>query len=314
MNNEIFNINNINNDNNNNDKLFFKVWRNILIKREIKKHLDLYRIYYRVTAESKSCLLNVNRNYISILEYGFDEFIDIDLIPPSVTTLEFCNWFNQPIVKGAIPDSVNRIVFGFTYNQPVIVGAIPCSVQNISFDELFNQTITKGCIPPSVHTLKFGTRFNKYIAPLVLPPSITKLVFGYEYNHSLENSIPSSITTLSLGQSFQLCKYGSNLPDSITSFTCSYNFDKPLESNNNIPKKVLYLTLDNYNHPIIKDSIPSTCHTLILGSEFRHFESLSNLSSSVSSLTFGVKDCQLSNYQIKQYISKTISKIEIKRN
>ncbi|EGC39698.1 hypothetical protein DICPUDRAFT_74775 [Dictyostelium purpureum] len=104
--------------------------------------------------------------------------------------------------------------------------------------------------------------------------------------------------------------YGDYLPMSIKTLTCSYKFKKPLKRNNNIPKNVRVLVLDNYNFPIIKQRVPETIHTLALGSNFKDFESLSKLpQSSIFNLTLGVENCELTDEEIKQFIPKTITKL-----
>ncbi|EGC39699.1 hypothetical protein DICPUDRAFT_147525 [Dictyostelium purpureum] len=177
----------------------------------------------------------------------------------------------------------------------------------------FNQIILPDSLPKSITSLTLNS-FNQEIKPYSIPSSITYLSIP-SFNHDLEyDSIPESVTELVLGQVFELEYNGGFLPASIKILTCSYKFKKPLKRNNNIPKDILVLVLDNYNFPITIRCFPETIHTLTLGSNFTHFESLSNLpQSSIFNLTLGVENCALTDEEIKQFIPKTITKLTINR-
>ncbi|EGC33705.1 hypothetical protein DICPUDRAFT_98488 [Dictyostelium purpureum] len=205
----------------------------------------------------------------------------------------------------------NDISLGFDLNQrptKSITLILPLFNQELNFLEtpIRNLSVTSLILPS----------FNKPIPCGSIPSTLISLTLT-SFNQMLDDeSIPETVSELVLGKDFKFNENGGNLPPSIKKFTCSYDFKSPLRMNNNIPKNALEVILDNYNYPIIKNSIPETVHTLTLGENFKdleEFKSFSNLPPSVINLTFGVCNCHFSDEQIKEYIPNNISSITIKR-
>ncbi|EGC30210.1 hypothetical protein DICPUDRAFT_158080 [Dictyostelium purpureum] len=274
------------------------------------------------------------------------------LIPSSVTSLRL-ELFNQPITPKTFPSSITELILP-SFNQTINTGSIPSKLKSLKLKSFncsiplktipisvtklrlpsFNQIIKPKFIPPITKSLSLS--FNQHITPDLIPSSVTSLTLTSfnqpippnsfsenltslklpSFNQDLDvDSIPPTIKTLVLGESFRFNEYGGNLPDTIKNFTCLYNFEKPLKKNNNIPKKVSILSLDNYNHPITKDSIPSTCHTLTLGSkfDFQHIKSFTNLPATIVKLSFGISDGMLTDDHIKKLIPASVLDIKIIR-
>ncbi|EGC30211.1 hypothetical protein DICPUDRAFT_158081 [Dictyostelium purpureum] len=274
------------------------------------------------------------------------------LIPSSVTSLRL-ELFNQPITTKTFPSSITELILP-SFNQTINTGSIPSKLKSLKLKSFnrsipsktipisvtklrlpsFNQIIKPKFIPPITKSLSLS--FNQHITPDLIPSSVTSLTLisfnqpippnsfsnGLtslklpSFNQDLDvDSIPPTIKTLVFGESFRFNEYGGNLPDTIKNFTCLYNFGKPFKKNNNIPKKVSILSLDNYNHPITKDCIPSTCHTLTLGSKFnfQHIKSFTNLPATITNLSFGISDGILTDDQIKKLIPASVLDIKIRK-
>ncbi|EGC39697.1 hypothetical protein DICPUDRAFT_147523 [Dictyostelium purpureum] len=196
--------------------------------------------------------------------------------------------------------------FELLNKDPISVdNTIYINKKHLIFPEFNNNNLSGllSTLPPNITHITLPI-FNHPIEPNSIPSTITSLTLN-SFNQDLdEESIPNTLTELILGEDFEFNEYGGNIPESIKKFQCSYNFKAALKKNNNIPKTVHSLVLNNYNHSILKESIPKSTRSLTLGSNFKDFASLTNIPSSVFNLTFGVKDYQISDDELI-FIPKT---------
>ena len=98
--------------------------------------------------------------------------------------------FNQPLNKDDIPKSVTHLTFGFMFNQPLNKDVIPNSVTHLTFGIMFNQKIV---IPNSVTHLIFGYRFNQMFKKDDIPKSVIHLTLGFEFNQTLNDDNINSV-------------------------------------------------------------------------------------------------------------------------
>ncbi|KAK5575136.1 hypothetical protein RB653_010392 [Dictyostelium firmibasis] len=179
-----------------------------------------------------------------------------------------------------IPPNIKRLEL--ETNEPLELGAIDNDVQYLSLP-IYDQPIREGSIPSSVKYLLFN-KLNQYLEC---------------------DSIPESVEYLDLGNEFDIEKNGYNIPYSTILFLrCGFNFKTPVHQRS-LPESVTNLQLYNYNIEIKRKGIPQRVKSLTLGSDFKDFESLSNLPSSVIDLTFGVSESFDENQ-----LTKEIEKIQ----
>ncbi|KAK5575145.1 hypothetical protein RB653_010401 [Dictyostelium firmibasis] len=216
---------------------------------------------------------------------SFNEAITVQSIFYGVKKLEL-QTFNQSFEHGSIPDSVEYLILQ-SYNQPLIPYALPSTLKYLIIPS-YNNTLIKNSIPSSVIYLKLND-FNEKID---LYTNMGRFLdFGCRFNFE-ENEFPNSGGIQTLRSGFQ--------------------YIEPINQRN-IPLSVTDLQLYNYNIELLPNSIPPTIITLTLGSNFTHFESLSNLPSSIINLKFETNE-NFNLTEIIKHIPTTITSININNN
>ena len=61
----------------------------------------------------------MKKNTRSLCHYNFNQSIEKDYLPESLTHLEFEYEFNQFIEKGVLPTSLTHLIFGYKFNRPI---------------------------------------------------------------------------------------------------------------------------------------------------------------------------------------------------
>ncbi|EGC38760.1 hypothetical protein DICPUDRAFT_148547 [Dictyostelium purpureum] len=267
-----------NNNEKDNSVLFFKIWRQRYLKRQIEKHLELYKKYDTVEVNSLKELIFINSNsnpyrlYISKIRYNCNEPITtIGLIPENVTTIIFGDEFNQSIAPaGSIPNTITTIVFGRSFNQPLkpIDSCLAQSVIEFAIDKYFTQIINlDGGIIENEHRhdrkqnkkLKFGRSFK----PAGSIPKVHTLSFGKDFNQPLEpGAIPLTVRSLSFSDEFNQPILPGALPSSLESLSFGRYFNQPLE-HNSIPQGLKVIRFGKYFNQVIKEGIISP-NTIII--------------------------------------------------
>ncbi|KAM9998766.1 hypothetical protein ACTFIY_008419 [Dictyostelium cf. discoideum] len=209
----------------NKDEIFFKIWRNILIRNEILYHLRLYNIhlnnrieFYNIDGISKykyKYYLNkikITRCHsLSVeqkIQYGISEIsfdflklstFDENTIPTSIHTINFgiCCKLDKINV---IPNSVKTIKFDLE-RELLKIGILPSSLTCIEFNDKYNQPIQIGVLPSTIISIEFGNSFNQSLKGDWIPQNIESLKFGKEFMQPIEDInkyLPKSITSLIL--------------------------------------------------------------------------------------------------------------------
>ncbi|KAN0004667.1 hypothetical protein ACTFIU_001905 [Dictyostelium citrinum] len=166
-----------------------------------------------------------------------------------------------------------------TFNQSFETLPIPETVEFLKLP-IYNQPLTPKILPSGIKFLILPS-FNHPIRGESIPPSVIHLVFNKLCE--IIESIPSSVKYLDLGDEYYV--YPGHLLHSVLSFRSGLKF----RVTNPIPysQSLTNLNLYNFNIELSKNSISSNVTSLTLGSNFTHFESLSNLPSSITNLSFG---------------------------
>ena len=102
--------------------------------------------------------------------------------------------FNQKIEPNNLPISLTNLIFSHNFNQKIKPNILPELLTNLTFGNKFDKKIEPNTLSDSITTLTFGYFFNQKIEPNSLPEKLTTLTFGYFFNQKIEpNSLPSNL-------------------------------------------------------------------------------------------------------------------------
>ncbi|KAN0042603.1 hypothetical protein ACTA71_011411 [Dictyostelium dimigraforme] len=276
---------------NNNDETFFKIWRNILIRKEILHHLRLYNIHFnemeflyfnQVSLYKYKSYLNkikVSRCYnlttIEPIEYGIGEIsfhflklstIEEKTIPTSVHTIYFgvgCLLNNINV----IPNSVKTIKFQNLEKEALKVGVLPSNLSSIEFNDKFNQPFEIGVLPSTIKSIEFGNSFNQSLkSKYTLPINLTSIEFGYCFNKTFDFHTLINVATLILGDSFNKTLDKCKFPPNLTNLTFGEKFNQfiPGDYFLDLPLKTLKFGYE-FDQLLDDTVLPSTLTSLDLG-------------------------------------------------
>lgn len=193
----------------------------------------------------------------------------------NLKSITFGYHFNQEINENLFPRSLTTLKFGESFNQKLIPGIFKyqCKLISIEFGENFNNKgfplpFNNQVFPNSLQNLKFANNFNSpLIDQLSSLPNLTILKFPNFLelqigSTNILNSIFPSLKTINCNYNYNNQVEGTNggieWTTSITSLTL-------LTFNNNsiiysfLPKSLKHLSLPNFNQPfptIDENSLP----------------------------------------------------------
>ncbi|KAM9965180.1 hypothetical protein ACTFIW_004987 [Dictyostelium discoideum] len=246
---------------------------------------------------------NSNELYNYVIKNNVVEIIEPIYLPNECTTLPL---FNEVIV----PPTFYGIKYLElpTYNQPLESKVILNGVEYLILQS-YNHPLDPGVLPESIKYLKLPS-FNYPLKEGSVPQSVKHIVFN-KFNQFSQDEINLTLPEfLDFGDGFDIEKYGILIPeDSILTLRTGFTFTQPINKRY-IPSSVTDLQLYNYNLEILPNSIPRSIIMLTLGSNFAHFESLSNLPSSIINLNFSFKN-DIKIEELKKYIPSHITSINI---
>ncbi|KAM9981922.1 hypothetical protein ACTFIY_004220 [Dictyostelium cf. discoideum] len=273
------------------ENLFFKVWRNVYIRNEITKHLELFRDNYQVEIKINKLteLRNhPNKKYISKLRYhpftfpngclnDLSSLIDLEIISfkgqfksddfKSLTSLKKLSLIklNKELEINIIPSSIEELEL-VKYDQIIRPMVLPESLTKLTLSS-FNQPIEKD----SFNLLKnlkglVMENLNHEINPNDLPSSSLNELYLIKFNKPLQlSSIPNSIEWLTLSD-FNHPLKPNLLPSSLIDLSL-FEFNQPLNVGD-LPNGIIYLSL-GYNQQLESDIIPASVTHLVL-SKYDH--------------------------------------------
>ncbi|EGC33653.1 hypothetical protein DICPUDRAFT_80578 [Dictyostelium purpureum] len=269
-----------NNDNNNsNDKLFFKIWRNKVIRKKIKYHM-----YSNMVKRVKNNLEEIKKCPSELLCQSYDVYINQPLgkfIPKGTVTLNLTGSFNSPIKIGNIPKTVKVLKLGQNYTHEIELNSvIPSSVNELSLYHFIQTSPSKQEFPKFIKKLNifrfnrdiisstfFGSvvilslhSFNLRIKPGDFPNTCEELIL-HSYNQQLDiGSLPPGLKKLTLG-SFNQPIYHGSLSESITYLKMS-SFNQDL--GNSLISLTLLETLSmiEFKKTILENQLPKSIKIL----------------------------------------------------
>ncbi|KAK5579618.1 hypothetical protein RB653_009303 [Dictyostelium firmibasis] len=285
-----------------NNILFFKIWRNIVIKEIIFEHLRLFkRNYYFKISDLNGFINKKNKYYVKKIEINFSKEISNDTFSKylNCTNLIFSNKFNKSINNLKITCNLKHIEFGNTFDQPINpldqIFLSNNSIETIKFGNNFNQLLKFNSSSINneqfiqLKSLKLGMFFNKPL--LEIPNSITDLEFGREFNQNFSfdkesklkslkfigkfdmnltvGKLPSSLKILYLSNDFSRKLTKGMLPDNLEELYFSSNYNQELIPNESIPLSLTLIKLSfAFNKELVPGVFPPNIKTIIFGESF----------------------------------------------
>ncbi|KAN0039200.1 hypothetical protein ACTA71_001394 [Dictyostelium dimigraforme] len=292
-----------------NSVLFFKIWKNNVIKNEILFHLRLYNVHFN--QESVFTIKELSnykyKNYLNRIvidgkdmngsdveeitepfPYGISRIIfshfslkHLKFYETTIptTVVEFHFWYCEINKANLLPPGVKHIkINGGSLKKDVL----PNSIETIEFDG-YDLPLEKGDLPSSVTSLSFGYGFNQSLAGNWLPPNIKSLKFSNDgFNQpieEIERYLPKSLTCLDLPKGYN----GHGLKIFNQDYFDYLEFKKNL-ANGKIESQSINYT---FNQPIEKKVLPNSLTTLSFGDEFNQPIEKEVLPNSLTTLSFG---------------------------
>ncbi|KAN0025426.1 hypothetical protein ACTFIU_003687 [Dictyostelium citrinum] len=116
-------------------ELFFKVWRNIYLKKLILQHAELFDLYNDIVIESRNGLLKFkNKEYVkSIIYSGSEKLLKIDFIGyDSLETIEYkCIMECSIDIPNQIPNNIKLLILPTHNNYNFNLSLLPNSITSI---------------------------------------------------------------------------------------------------------------------------------------------------------------------------------------
>ncbi|KAM9979552.1 hypothetical protein ACTFIY_008784 [Dictyostelium cf. discoideum] len=317
---------NVNKELNNNlgdDLLFFNIFRNNFLKKEIFKHVRLFKLngssFFASLRDSKF------KDYIQhIHNYCFTEKNRYILNNfKELTNLEFNENFHKIILPNSLPNTIKSIKFNRKFkNQfnfynviPITINIFPNSLTTLKFDKGekdvytrysssyggFDFNLTEGILPNLLTKLNFASNFNTKFNVKSLPNSIQFLKIP-GYNEPLEdNVLPDNLIELEMG-SFNR-DFNENTFTNCTQIKklILNKFNQKISGTNVLPNSLTHLELVSFNQPIIDTKnnysslLPNNLKYLDINMFTNHgFKKKINLPKSIETLIIGNVDWVLS--------------------
>ncbi|KAM9953532.1 hypothetical protein ACTFIR_008607 [Dictyostelium discoideum] len=278
------------NNDNNNDKLFFKIWRNKFILKNIIYNLkriiecEKFTKFKEFTIKS---LTDFNeRDIIRNVYLGIDKDNENECFTNSNNENSY--YYSEILDKGVIPYGV--IELSINNNKELIKGSIPSTVETLNLMSKFKQEFRVGVLPSSILKLKFSEYNIKISKPSTLPINLKSIDFGLYYNQEIEkNILPNSLEILKLSNDFNKSLDFNNLPINLKQLIFGDKFNKQLLSNE-----------DNDNDNNNNEELPNLIEFIKFGESFNQEFNILNLKklkiiifgSKFNSLISGLKMCE----------------------
>ncbi|KAM9945124.1 hypothetical protein ACTFIT_003376 [Dictyostelium discoideum] len=307
-----------------NSKLFFKLWRNKVIRLRIFYHLNIFyshifsrefsiheiRLYkfkeylqnvILTDQEFYKCKINLPLNVEKLAFKNFNQEIGSGWLDGNekLTHLDLGKSYNHPLKIGDIPNGITNLTLSYNFDFQIQPFAIPSSVTSITFGNRWNQQLIKDSLPKSLKSLKFGSCFNNKGNPIdfsIFPKSIESIIFGKDFQqliepNSFETFLPN-LVKLEFNSEYKKKLKLNSIPKTVKELFLGYNNNFNNNNNNNdesifkcIPNSVTKLTLGDYlSNPIEAYDLPDSITDLSLG--LNNSINVGSIPNSVKSLEF----------------------------
>ncbi|KAN0034906.1 hypothetical protein ACTFIV_001445 [Dictyostelium citrinum] len=229
-------------------KLFFKIWRNTVIKNNIIHFLRLYKVFDNViinefedatyTSENKEFFrrMRISIDDDNMNNKEFDIEIPLRSLPDNIDSIilyqelyKNTNFLNKSSSTTIINnDKIKSLILHDGFNNPITIEnfSIFSSLVCLEFGEKFNEIIRDSVLPNTLKRIKFNDLFNQSINKNNLPNQLESITFGNSFNKDI-NNLPDSIKVLKLPEISQFSQIiiSKKLPKSLTylSLPSTYN-------------------------------------------------------------------------------------------
>ncbi|EGC38702.1 hypothetical protein DICPUDRAFT_45704 [Dictyostelium purpureum] len=291
----------LNNNNNNknesayNDHLFWKFYRNKIIRIIIFKHIRLFNQHRHMMEMKIDQLMKYEyKDYItSLFIKDNNKNLTKNVIPDSVRELVFFDLFNQPLKPECIPRSIESLTFGDNFNQCIKPFVLPQSIEKLHFGKSFNMPLLPNCLPTEnlKHLVLGEDDFNQPIKINSLPSTIEYLSFSTSFNHPVfvdgQSILPHSLTYLNLGGHFNQIIPKNTLPGTLKTIKFGFHYNKPLKKNS-LPSSIEHIQFGQlYNQKIKSKRLPTGLKILQFGKNFNQKLAKNVLPSGLDTLVLG---------------------------
>ncbi|KAK5576957.1 hypothetical protein RB653_001894 [Dictyostelium firmibasis] len=302
-----------------NSELFFKLWRNRVIRLRIFYHLNIF--YCHIPSKELSIhelRLYQFKDYIQNLVLNDQEFykgkVDLPLNVErlslknfneeivnkgwldgnkKLTHLDFGRNYNHPLKIGDIPDGITNLTLSISMDCQIEPNVIPSSVTSITFGSRWNLQLQKDSLPNSLKSLKFGTCYNNQGKPLDLsnfPKSIESLIFGRDFQQiiepgSFEKYLPN-LKKLEINSDYKLKLKPNTIPKTVEEFFYGYNND--YISRLILPTAISSLT--SRDEVFTFECVPNGVRKLMLGDHLSNPIGPNALPNSITDLSLGLNN------------------------
>lgn len=165
----------------------------------LNRKIDFCRIQYSniVKADRVKHLFNVElinsiekfHNLITLVLNNFNYEIDLDELPPNLTSLSMGDSFDRELIPGSLPSGLINLDLGFSFNKKISPGVLPKKLYKLKFGRTYDKPIEQNVLPASLRKLKFGEWFNQKIESNVLPEKLQIIKIHYDYSHVIDEII-----------------------------------------------------------------------------------------------------------------------------
>ncbi|KAN0025713.1 hypothetical protein ACTFIU_010307 [Dictyostelium citrinum] len=268
---------------NDNSILFFKIWRNCVLKKIIFKHLMMFNLFsfsvdlkflqhHHNHPQQTQQFIQDNKQYIKSLIIRVDEpnlvIEGLNNLQNDIVSIRIVNQTDSiecdlpNLISTTLPKSIKILKITEKFNEPLSSLAIRTKAKaktnnnninrmtifsNLTILELgfyFNQLIDVNILPKSLKVLKLGYYFNQIINENVLPKSLEKIVFQNKFNQSLKY-LPQSIKVIKFSYQSNFDQKINELPTSLTKLSLPAKYDMTLIKDSVLPNSLLKLKITN---------------------------------------------------------------------
>ncbi|KAM9972424.1 hypothetical protein ACTFIW_007484 [Dictyostelium discoideum] len=256
-------------------KLFFKVWRNTVIKKNIIHFLRLFKVFYNIIINEfeDATYTSQNQEFFRRMRISIDETnmknkeFDIELplrnLPNNIDSIilyqelyKNTNFLNKSLTTTTTTttttiinnDKIKSLILHDGFNNRITIEnfSIFSNLVNLEFGEKFNEIINDGVLPNTLLRIKFNYLFNQLVNKNNLPNSLESISFGNCFNRDI-NNLPDSIKVLKLPEvsEFSQIIISKKLPKSLTYLSLPSTFNDSNLIDGMLPNSIKKLKSSN---------------------------------------------------------------------
>ncbi|KAM9984495.1 hypothetical protein ACTFIZ_004183 [Dictyostelium cf. discoideum] len=286
-------------------KLFFKIWRNTVIRKNIIHFLRLFKVFYNVIINEfeDATYTSQNQEFFRRMRISIDETnmknkeFDIEVplrnLPNNIDSIilyqelyKNTNFLNKSTTTTTATiinnDKIKSLMLHDGFNNRITIEnfSIFSNLVNLEFGEKFNEIINDGVLPNTLLRIKFNNLFNQLVNKNNLPNSLESISFGNCFNRDI-NNLPDSIKVLKLPEvsEFSQIIIPKKLPKSLTYLSLPSTFNDSNLIDGMLPNSIKKLKVSN----IVNRSSKNKQWVYL---KFKVFEPNGNLMSNTEFLKF----------------------------